>query len=389
MLISFTAITTTGRPCYWRNVPPGKDPGFVSTKQYPLLRDVTRRNKRDPRPTARCDNSPMSLQKLEQLRKRLEEDSPTCLLLFHLEGHLDEMEGTENEVEEIHNNDHLADATVQCSRLRWKLNRDCLGKDRPFEVPNTRNQADDEEWQRQRSFLSTAYDVKTFLGLTSGKAKKNYLRKKVWHRDRYVSKAMKEGKEMEATGRKAYEDLLRTYYSSFKILETGLSRNPKYPQLGCSPDGLIKWPEGLREQEDLMLLEIKWYTKEHVDPAKFEEQLTEDERKRFYLLRLPNGELDLKRNHTYYYPIQMALDIVELEWCHLYVFSASGYAVVPIKYDPTFWNEKRGRTIKRHRELILPEHIFKRTLRHRQTIELMYPEFHEDANDDYFLEDKD
>ena len=372
-------MTTTGRTCYWRNVPPGRDPGFVSDKQYSNMRDVKRRNRRDPRPTAVAKRGPMSVKDLAQLKTNLAKTTPSSLLLHHIEACLEEREGLEDESEV--NSEIIEDTAVKCSRLMWELNRKCVGKDAPFEVPSTHGQSDNPNWKKERSIICTAYDNKQFLGLSTGESKKKYLRKKIWGLDNYVSKAMQEGKETEAQGRELYAKYVSRIDSNFSIEETGLWKNPKYPQLGCSPDGFVKHPF----YPEPILLEIKRLTKGHVNPAKFEEQMTHDEKKSFYLYRDSNGTLQIKKAHLYYHQIQMSLNVVELEWAHIFVFSESGSAVVAVRYDSTFWTERRTRLIKRHRELLLPEAVLKRTLRHREPVEIMYPNFHEDGTDDFFL----
>ena len=77
----------------------------------------------------------------------------------------------------------------------------------------------------------------------------------------------------------------------------------------------------------------------------------------------------------------MRVDILECQFCHLYVFSDLGHVIVPVEYDPALWTEKRTRAMQRHRELILPEAVLKRTLRHLVPIELKYTALHEDARD--------
>ena len=321
----------------------------------------------------------MPLEKLKKLKKNLSDHTPSCVLLHHIEALLDE-KLFEGDGESL--SDDLQKAAEECSRLMWTLNKMCEGKTAPFEVPNTRGQSKDEEWAVARSILSTASDCKTFLGLSSDAAKINYLRRKVWRLKGGPTPAMAYGLKMEGPARLKYENILKGINPTFHIEETGLWKNPKYPMLACSPDGLIK---SELELIGVVLLEIKVLFKVFVDPAKFEEHLTRDERNRFYLRRNAQGNLELKENHSYHYQIQMSLDILELNWCHLFVYSETGYALVPVKRDEAFWTEKRIRLIQQHREMIIPEKVLKRTLRHLPPYLLMYSEFHEDPSDDFFL----
>lgn len=107
--------------------------------------------------------------------------------------------------------------------------------------------------------------------------------------------------------------------------------------------------------------------------------MTKEEPQRFYLLRLPTGVLQLKQTHTYYYQIQMSLDIMEMEWCHLMVYTLTGFTIVVVQRNVRFWNLKI---------LKWPEFFLKRTLRHLPPIELVYSIYHEDCDDEYFKSHK-
>lgn len=200
----FSAVTTTGRKCYWRQTAPGKDPGVVSEKQYGGLRQVTRRNLREPRPSQVANDSQMTLEQLRELQKDLEENLPSSILFFHISAMLEacgEYEGIQD----------IAEAAERCSEIMWKRNRKCAGKEQPFEVPGTRGQADNKVWFDECQLCCSASDCKQLLGLSSGKSKMRYLRRKVWRKDEFQSENMRLGKEKEGEARQKYVRILRSY----------------------------------------------------------------------------------------------------------------------------------------------------------------------------------
>lgn len=356
-------MTTTGQPCYWKRASNIRDPGLAATKDYSQQRRIDRRNTFDFRATRFQTEGPLGQARLKTFHGALREHLPQSLLMYHLGPLFDDPESPT----EVSENMQLAAENAVRRMLAMKAQ--CEGKTEPFELPGTRGQDTSQRWAQERASRSTASDSKTFLGLTSDRAKRNYLRRKVWQLDAFESEAMRLGKQYEDGARRKYAEFLRSVGDDAEIQLRGTMVNPKYPQLACSPDGIISIPSYL---ESDILFEAKFLTKDHVNPDKFEEGMTPKESQRFYLRRNSEGVLYLKETHAYYYQIQMSLDILELEWCHLMVYSAAGYTIVPVQRDPNFWHEKRLRLIKRHRQMLLPEFTLRRTLRYLPPLVLEY-----------------
>ena len=373
----FSAITCTGRECYWRNNAPGKNPGFIHETQYASKKDIRRRVSFDPTPTAHRLTQPISSEELAILKTWLVADRPTCLLLHQL-GDITPADDVDKGVSML-----LSETRVKCSKLLWEFNKIRLTHHSPFEVPDTRGQRTAAGWISERAKRCTASNASTILSLTSDRAHVNFLRKTVWGLDRFQSEAMQYGQRMESIARDAYLNEMQAIDPTYTMHEVGLFVNPKYPTLGCSPNGILQHPLNTS-----LLAEIKVVTNQAVDPRTFDTDLTGSKLRAFYLRRDPDNHalFLLKPNHAYRYQIQMSLDILEMEWCHLVVWSDRGHVVVPVRRDPAFWNEKRFRLIKFHREVILPELTLQRTKRHLPPIRITYPEFHEDENDPYFSE---
>lgn len=131
-------------------------------------------------------------------------------------------------------------------------------------------------------------------------------------RSRPVScKQMECGKEMEG---KALEEYKSKRDGSCTIEGSGLWVNPKFPELACSPDGLVKTTQG---GEIIAVVEIKcpFVLADHtVDD--FDSVLSKAQLSNFCLQRTEAGNLRLKRNHAYYFQVQMQMGVMELHRKH-------------------------------------------------------------------------
>ena len=234
-------------------------------------------------------------------------------------------------------------------------------------------------WHDERAICCTASNCMTVLGLTKDSAKIRHLRTSMWKLDRYVSYAMKYGLEKEPEALETYLRQMKEKDEDAILLKCGMWKNPKYPVLSCSPDGILRSPKFGR-----VLVEVKVLVMEHIDPANFEAMPPQSLRG-FYLKRLPDDTITLKKTHKHYYQVQMSLDILELPIAHFFCWSKSGSVLCIIPRDETFFNEKRRRLIAYHREIVVPEYHLRRTVKRQVPITLRYQPFHESEDDDFFL----
>jgi hypothetical protein len=105
----------------------------------------------------------------------------------------------------------------------------------------------------------------------------------------------------------------------FKVLKTGFCVNKYWPELGCSPDGLVFDPSelnkyGLVEIKCLKLLRT-------IAPSDLFKKLTEKE-VCFARPLSDNSTLELKTTHAYYYQIQFQLAITGLKWCDCFMVTS-------------------------------------------------------------------
>ncbi|XP_052124808.1 uncharacterized protein LOC113214347 isoform X1 [Frankliniella occidentalis] len=375
------AVTCTGRLCYW--LAPGsathRQPGVVREKNeyYKKSANFKRRAYFDPRPTVQqldCDP-----ERVSELRSAL--SGMATKLLWHYQ--LLESPIIPESYPDVVCTYQIAE---MCSHLIWNLNsvRD-LSTNRPIHLVKTAGQSGSKFWHSERSVRLTASVAKNVLGLSSDKTRLKFLRKHVWGLDPFRNEAMERGSQLEDPARKAYTLHLKENNVDIDILESGTWVNPAFPQLSCSPDGLIVDTNGITR-----LLEIKCpAVLTEMDPNEFE-KLPKKQLSNFCIRRnKQTAQLELKPTDKWYYQVQMSLSIMQLEWCDFVIYSTvkekPKFMCIKVQYDEEFWREKRERLVNIHREWLVPEHFLANTVFNRVPTRLMYAPFHEDHSDDFFL----
>lgn len=250
----------------------------------------------------------------------------------------------------------------------------------PFEVDGTQGQKSNPEWLKKRALYATASDAAKLIGLKRESALIAFLRNHVWSLDKYESTAMKFGTDNEDKARDKYVEIVKENYPDMEITQTGSWVNPKFSQLSCSPDGMVK----LSPSSENILLEIKCIAMANMNPETFDTDMTGKQLSGFYIYREADGSISMNKSHRYYCQIQQSLCILELKKAHLFVYNSEGNLLVEVSRDEEYYREKRIQIISHHSQLIIPEHFLKRTLRRQPPMELVYANFHEDENDSYF-----
>ncbi|KAK3931163.1 Alkaline nuclease [Frankliniella fusca] len=386
------SVTCTGRECYWNKAPRPKNPGIIKEKgDYYPKRDTERRATFDPRAkrfqnedvdivarllsllkTSQDTKSLWSLQ-LKTAAKKYEFNTPIVISdPIFADLIVDNYDGPPRDTETV---------KVQCSIFFWLMHWVRNYHRTTLELQNTRGQTENGFWYSERCVRVTASVAKQVLGLTSPEAKMNFLRKHMWGLDKFESPGMIYGKESEPIAREEYIKEIRKEDPQATVREMGTCINPDFPQLSCSPDGLL-FSEVLGDR----LLEIKCpVVLAEGDPNHFEQFLHQKQKWNFFLKRNKHGSLELKKTSQYYYQIQMSMAILNLTLCDFVVWSKNGMVKLTINFDMSFWQEKKKRLMAIHRSLFVPEHFFMRTPRFLLPQELTYPEFHEDHEDVYFV----
>ncbi|KAK3088828.1 hypothetical protein FSP39_024255 [Pinctada imbricata] len=154
----------------------------------------------------------------------------------------------------------------------------------------------------------------------------------------------------------------------YTIDSTGLWINPKYPGLGCSPDGIFN-----DTQSTTGLIEIKCpYVLKNVSPCMAQKSMTMKEEKNFFCTFQSDGTLRLKRNHKYYYQIQMQLAICEQKVFDFVIWSQHGMSVERIQMDESFWNHTYPKLLRFHKEYLVPEYFLMRIPRELESAKFEY-----------------
>ena len=151
-----------------------------------------------------------------------------------------------------------------------------------------------------------------------------------------------------------------SYQIFFNLFLTGLWINPKYPQLGASPDGLVDDPScgaGVLEIKCPFVLKDKIISRDSL------ESLTTGQRRRFCCAMNENGQLVLKRTHKYFYQVQMQMGITERTFCDFVIWTSKGLHVQRIHFDQQFWINIANDLVNFHRHYLTPEYFLMRVPR--------------------------
>ena len=101
-----------------------------------------------------------------------------------------------------------------------------------------------------------------------------------------------------------YEDQTKS-----DVCASGLWVNPKYPFMGCSPDGLVG-DDGLIEMKSL-----KIFKNDSVEKVIENWDNLPKDTKKIQCFAVENGKCMLKSSHDYFYQIQMQLLVTERNFC--------------------------------------------------------------------------
>jgi len=139
------------------------------------------------------------------------------------------------------------------------------------------------------------------------------------------------GCDHEKVAFNAYKQQAITKHKNFQCSEAGLFVDADRPYLGASPDGLVNCSCC---EDGHGVLEIKC-------PFCFKDALPDDNSADTnYYMENNNGEWKLKRQHAYYYQVQMQMAICKAAYCDFVVWSESGYVIERIEADNEFFDQQ-------------------------------------------------
>ena len=141
----------------------------------------------------------------------------------------------------------------------------------------------------------------------------------------FTSSATTYGKANEKAAKKKYLE----FFQERHIHDCGLIINPNFPFLAASPDGKVCF------DGETGMLEIKCpFSARDLTIAEAVQQIPQ-----FCLEQNVNGQLELKRNHEYFFQIQGQMMVSGATFCEFVVLTKKDIFVQNIKEDLMFQNE--------------------------------------------------
>lgn len=192
----------------------------------------------------------------------------------------------------------------------------------------TVGQAENKEWHRERIGRITAL---LFKRVARCKTPEGLIKLLLYPKLTTYSEAIAYGRRHEETAVMAYCELAAAQDKQISVEKTGLHIHPKYPFLAASPDRIVK------DGSAVGVLEVKCpFSKA---------RMTAEEacRDRNFCCKLVNGEVQLRRDHAYFYQVQGQMAVTGVEWCDFVIWTNAGNSgrsthVERVFFDTVFWH---------------------------------------------------
>ena len=215
---------------------------------------------------------------------------------------------------------------------------------------STRDQTHSKMWFRYRAGRVTASNFKAAAHTDLSQPSQSLIKCICYPESyRFSSKATEWGCEHEKIAREAYFQKVAKSHLNLTITEKGLVIHPEYPHLGASPDGYIEC-----HCCGCGVIEIKcpFSCRDH----SFLEAIGEN---RFCLESSENGSYILKRQHPYFYQVQLQMKMCDVKFCDFIVWRSDELVVIRIERDDSFLMEAIDKATKFYKYGILPELVGK------------------------------
>ena len=193
---------------------------------------------------------------------------------------------------------------------------------------STMEQSKDTRWYAERSRRVTSSVFGKIINRRKS-AHPTSLIKSILNRQKKasVSASVQWGLDNETNAIVKYQNELQ---NSITVANCGLVVSPKWPWLGCSPDGIV-----MNQGIPVGCVEVKC-------PYSIKERSIHEAAmsvKDFYIKQTEDG-LKLKVKHTYFYQCQGVLNILNLPWIDFVVYTTVDMYVQRIYKDVTLWENK-------------------------------------------------
>ena len=227
---------------------------------------------------------------------------------------------------------------IDVSKMSEKINilLENLTPPKLMQISGTEGQSQSQKWFQERWLRLTA--SKCLSAFRIGRLIRSetpnaavrafkFIRTNIWKIDIVLIQTywMKYGLECEPKAIDKYEEQTKT-----TVCDSGLWVNPKYPFLGCSPDGLVG-EDGIIEIKSLKI--FKHQSIEDITSPN-QSSVPKDVINR-QCFKITDGTLELKHGHDYYYQIQLQLLVTERKYCDFVFFAENG----PVSIERIFRDE--------------------------------------------------
>ncbi|MEE6517973.1 hypothetical protein FKM82_028619 [Ascaphus truei] len=204
------------------------------------------------------------------------------------------------------------------------------------------------EWRQNRITASLAHQIShsRFANQQSEEVPKSYLKAVLGTGARVQTAAMTWGVKNERAAVRAYERLASERAGGpVKVDDCGLFIHPGKNWLAASPDGIVK--DG-RTGKTLGILEVKC-------PYKHRENTVREAcADRYFCLRLDGESYTLRTDHAYYTQVQCQLAATGQRVADFVVYTKKETAVVPVRFDPKFWEDTEPKLERFYTKGVLP-----------------------------------
>ena len=205
------------------------------------------------------------------------------------------------------------------------------------------------EWRHNRITASTAHRIShsRFVNGKSPTPAASYLAAITGEGPNVKTRAMSWGIEREAEAVRHYQSLKsKALGRPVQVQECGLFIDSQRPWLAASPDGIVQELDGKR----LLCLEVKCPYKHRQNTVA--QACKED---KTFCLEIQEGMgYCLKPKHSYYTQIQCQMAVTGLHQADLVVFTLEETAIVPVAYDPVFWETTVAKLELFYKDGVLP-----------------------------------
>ncbi len=183
-----------------------------------------------------------------------------------------------------------------------------------FEI--TKSQALSPAWMLHRAGRITASVCSQVFHMRNSKS---LIANIMQYNSNFSSKYTQHGKDMEPIARKQFILEQSEHHTEFKVSDSGLVVDADKPYLGASPDGIV-----CCSCHGKGVLEIKC-------PYNYKDGFFSWENDRDFPLQ--EKTLLMKKNHKYYYQVQLQIELCRVDFAYFYMFSSSSkeskLAIVP------------------------------------------------------------